>query len=495
MSTTVETPLAVSSPPVVTLAPPAGSVPTLFPLDITTPVEDRADGLFVYRRQGATVDAGEPVQLVPDGVPELGREPEPQPEPQPVTVARRPGYRDVLRVREYRALFLAEVWSFAGDQVAAVALAVLLYQRSGSPFLAALGYASAFLPWAIGGPLLAVLADRFPTRRVVVSCDVARALLIGAAALPGMPLPAIGGLVLVSAFLASPFESASSAVLPLVLEDSERYSVATSIRSMTNQGVSLIGFAVGGLVVAAVTARGALAFDAVTFAVSAVLLRRGLQDRPAAMADRPRASMVADSLEGLRVVAADPRRYGPLLVAVVGVAFMVVPEAIATALAHSRGYGAVAVGLIMGAYAAGSVIGGFVLVQVTSVETRRRWMWRMAVLGAVPMVPVLLHPGLVLLLGLLVLVGVCASFQLAARTAFAAAVPAEVRGRAYGIAFTGMYTVQGVAILVAGAVAQILSPDTVVAGAALVGAACLLCLGRAADWRLTAGGRPRHRQA
>jgi drug/metabolite transporter superfamily protein YnfA len=122
-------------------------------------------------------------------------------------------------------------------------------------------------------------------------------------------------------------------------------------------------------------------------------------------------------------------------------------------------------------------------------------MWRMAVLGAVPMAAVLLHPDLVLLLGLLVLVGVCASFQLAARTAFAAAVPAEARGRAYGIAFTGMYTVQGVAILLAGAVAQLLSPDTVVAGAALVGAACLLCLRRAADWRQGAGSGPRHRQS
>ena len=51
----------------------------------------------------------------------------------------------MLGLREYRAMFWAELFSFAGDQVAAVALAVLLYERSGSPFIAALGYASAFL--------------------------------------------------------------------------------------------------------------------------------------------------------------------------------------------------------------------------------------------------------------------------------------------------------------------------------------------------------------
>lgn len=442
MSATVETPLVVATPaaPVLPAAPAIPAAP-----------------------------------VAPETDPESSREPD---------QARRPGFRDVLGLREYRAMFWAELFSFAGDQVAAVALAVLLYQRSGSPFIAALGYASAFLPWAIGGPLLAVFADRFPTRRVVVTCDVARALLIGLAALPGLPLIVVGALVLAAAFLASPFESAASAVLPLVLEDSQRYSVAVSIRSITNQTVSLVGFAVGGLLVAAVSPRGALALDAATFAVSAVLLRRGLQHRPAAMdPEAPRHSMLADTLEGLRVVAADRRRYGPLLVAIVGSAYMVVPEAIATALAHSLGYGAVGVGLVMGAYAAGSVTGGVLLVRFTSVELRRRWMWRMALLGSAPMVALLLQPDLVLTLGLLTLVGGCASFQLAARTAFAAAVPVESRGRAYGIAFTGMYTAQGAAILLAGAAAQVFAPDTVVAGAAVVGAICVLALRRATDWR------------
>ena len=89
-------------------------------------------------------------------------------------------------------MFMAELWSCVGDQVAAVAVAVLLYQRSGSAFIAALGYASAFLPWAVGGPLLAVYADRLPARQVVVGGDLLRAVLIGTAAIPGMPLLAIG---------------------------------------------------------------------------------------------------------------------------------------------------------------------------------------------------------------------------------------------------------------------------------------------------------------
>ncbi len=60
-------------------------------------------------------------------------------------------------MREYAGVFTAELCSLLGDQVAAVAIAVLLYERSGSPLLAALGYATVYLPWAVGGPLLSVL--------------------------------------------------------------------------------------------------------------------------------------------------------------------------------------------------------------------------------------------------------------------------------------------------------------------------------------------------
>src|SRR4051812_20081333 len=89
----------------------------------------------------------------------------------PLTVPPRPAsYRDVFAVPEFRTVFLADLLSLIGDQIAAVALAVLLYQGSGSPLVAALGYATAYVPWLIGGPLLAAWAERRPGRNVMVGC-------------------------------------------------------------------------------------------------------------------------------------------------------------------------------------------------------------------------------------------------------------------------------------------------------------------------------------
>ncbi|HJZ24729.1 MAG TPA: hypothetical protein VJ370_00490, partial [Streptosporangiaceae bacterium] len=50
-------------------------------------------------------------------------------------------YREVFAIGEFRALWSAQVLSFAGDQFAQVAIAILVYGRTHSPFLTALAYA------------------------------------------------------------------------------------------------------------------------------------------------------------------------------------------------------------------------------------------------------------------------------------------------------------------------------------------------------------------
>src|SRR4051794_9572143 len=86
--------------------------------------------------------------------------------------------RAVLAVPGFRALWLAELLSVAGDQLARVALAVLVFGRTGSASWSALTYALTFLPALFGGVLLGGLADRFPRRRVMVVADLARAWLV-----------------------------------------------------------------------------------------------------------------------------------------------------------------------------------------------------------------------------------------------------------------------------------------------------------------------------
>jgi hypothetical protein len=65
---------------------------------------------------------------------------------------------------------------------------------------------------------------------------------------------------------------------------------------------------------------------------------------------------------------------------------------------------------------------------------------------------------------------------LAANAAFVQAVPAAVRGQVFGLAQAGIITVQGAAILLAGAAASHLAPALVVAGAGGLGTAAAALL-------------------
>src|SRR3954454_5123364 len=112
-----------------------------------------------------------------------------------------------FRYREFRALWLARSLSLLGDQLAPVAIAVLVYQRTDSAALTGLAYALTFLPY-LAGPLFAGIADRRPRRSVLVALDLGRGAGVAIMALPGMPLLAMG-VLLVAVTLVSPLYDAA----------------------------------------------------------------------------------------------------------------------------------------------------------------------------------------------------------------------------------------------------------------------------------------------
>ena len=94
--------------------------------------------------------------------------------------------------------------SFAGDQFAQVAIAILVYRRTHSALLTALAYALTYLPPIAGGPLLSGLADLFPRRRVMIACDVLRIGTVGLMAIPGMPFAALCALLFCTVLASAP---------------------------------------------------------------------------------------------------------------------------------------------------------------------------------------------------------------------------------------------------------------------------------------------------
>src|SRR3954454_6651385 len=178
-------------------------------------------------------------------------------------LAERPAtFGDALRVREFRAIFAAQLFSELGDQLARVALSVLVYRASNSPLLTALAYALTYLPAAIGGPLLGPIADRVPRRRVMVTSSLIAAVLVGLMAVPGLPLFVLFLLLAVTTLLQGPFEAARAALLPDILVG-DRYVAGQSLGRLLNQSSQVVGFAFGGLLLSWLSPRTALALNAV----------------------------------------------------------------------------------------------------------------------------------------------------------------------------------------------------------------------------------------
>ena len=73
--------------------------------------------------------------------------------------------------------------SVGGDQLARVALTLLVYDRTHSALLAAVTFVASIIPEFLGGVLLAGLADRWPRRDLMIACDLTRAVLVTVMAL------------------------------------------------------------------------------------------------------------------------------------------------------------------------------------------------------------------------------------------------------------------------------------------------------------------------
>jgi MFS family permease len=167
-----------------------------------------------------------------------------------------------------------------GDQLAKVAIAVLVFSRTNSAALAALTYALTLLPDLIAGPLLAPLADRYPRRTVMVTCAVAQAALAGIMAIPGLPLVIVAIAVIGITAGQAPFKAAQAATLPAMVA-AVRVEGAQARLFVIREAGQLVGLAGAGAVVGTVGPTWAILADALSFLVVAVVLRIGVRARPA----------------------------------------------------------------------------------------------------------------------------------------------------------------------------------------------------------------------
>jgi hypothetical protein len=377
-------------------------------------------------------------------------------------------YRDVLGVAEFRAIFAADVVSLLGTVVAAVALTVLVYQQTRSPALAASVMALSFLPYLIGGALLEAAADRLPARRVLVSCDMASAALVGCMVIPGMPLLALLALLFTAGLISPLYQGVRSAVLPQVLPPGPRYVLGRALMRMMAQSAQIVGYGVGGLLLAVVSPRGALAADALSFAASGLVLRFGIAARPAPAVRR--GSMARDSLAGLRQVLAHPQTRRILLFSWLVAACVVAPEALAAPYATHIGQPARATGFLLMGIPLGTVAADVIAARLLPARLQRRIIVPAALLSFAPLAAFAASPGMVLAVGLLAVAGLGNAWTTGFDGLLIDTAPLALRNRALALAGAGMMFTQGAGFALWGIAGQYIPPTAAISLAAATGA-------------------------
>lgn len=89
------------------------------------------------------------------------------------------GYLELLKKRPgYRAIWLASAISLVGDWFTLIALYSLLQAYTGRSEAIGLMLLARFVPPGIFSPLAGVVADRLHRKKVMIACDVLRALVV-----------------------------------------------------------------------------------------------------------------------------------------------------------------------------------------------------------------------------------------------------------------------------------------------------------------------------
>ncbi|MFB8024665.1 MFS transporter [Streptomyces sp. NPDC056465] len=387
----------------------------------------------------------------------------------------------LIRQREFRTLWAAYAQSVLGDQLARVALSLLVFERTESAGWTAATYALTTLPALLSGVFLTGLADRFPRRTVMIGCDLVRAVLVGLMALPGTPLPLLAGLLVLAQLCEAPFGASQGALMPSVLGD-RLYERGQRAIVITHQAGQLVGFAAGGVLVVWLGSHLSLGLNAATFLVSAVLIRLGVKARPVEEgADARPKRMHIQVRSAAALIWSDPRLRS--LVALGWLAgFVVLPEGLAAPFAEEAGGSAASVGLLLAAHPAGMVLGAALLGRPgVGAERRRRLLGPLAVCANLPLLVYWAGPGVTVALLVLLVSGVCSAYQITAGATFVMLTPPDQRGQALGLARSGLTAMQGIGVAAGGLVTELSgSSARTIGGAGLVGTLCAVVV--AVSW-------------
>jgi MFS family permease len=371
-----------------------------------------------------------------------------------------------------RRLAVARLISITGGAAAYAALMYTVYERTGSAtwlsatLLLTFGVAGVFAP--LGG----ALGDRFDRKRVMVVSDLLGAACFAAMAFvrdPGWLL----GLAFWSAVVEQPFWMASGAAIPNIAGQ-ERLAWANGLVALGRNTGIMVGPAIGGILVGWLGPGWVFGLNAVTFAVSAVLV---VSVRAPFSGDRSDAEEHRGIRAGFAFLARE-RVLRTIVLAwtalVLGMGFVMVAD---VPLVERFGAGPLGYGLLIGGWGAGSVLGSLGGRRLTEEKEPRALFLGMALI-ALATGAVAVSPWFAPILVMSLLSGFGDAITMVAEQGIQQRrTPDAVRSRVMAASEAVVTVFFAVSLVAAGPVLQALGPQNVYAiggATALAGSAVLL---------------------
>jgi MFS family permease len=253
----------------------------------------------------------------------------------------------------FRRMLFARAVSHVGDGIALTALVLLVQGTRGTGTAVGALLLAMSLPKFLG-PLAGAVVDRVEQRSVMVACDVGQGAIFATIAWLAPSFPVLLAMVAVASSLETLFAPAGRSAVPALVRPEQLLQANAWMGTTLNIQVA-IGPVIGGLLVTWLGVRGALAANALSFAISATALL-GLPALRAA--EREARGFLAVGIEGIRYAWRSPLLRSLSIALFLGVAFAGLDNVALVFLVRDTLEGdALAFGLVSGAYGVGMLAG------------------------------------------------------------------------------------------------------------------------------------------
>ncbi|ARP72669.1 MFS transporter [Streptomyces pluripotens] len=362
-------------------------------------------------------------------------------------------YRGLLCNREFVGLYASFTLTVIATTLSGFALGTLVNDQTKSPFLTAVSMYGATFATVLGALTLMSVADGSRPRRTLVTLECVSLVGVAAQAVPGLPLAARFGLLLVLGFFQSLGTGTRMGLLAEVVPTSA-YALARSLMNITSGGMAILGYAIGALLLRYLSPHEVLLAATALTGAGLIVVATSVRDHSIRLPRRPglRRTWTTN-----RALFSHPGQRALLLNLWVPNGLIVGCEALFLSYAPDHA------GVLLVAGSAGMLLGDLTVGRLFTAVQRRRCACALRLLLAMPYLLFAIHPSMPVATAAVFVASGGFAATLSLQEQLLALTPDPVRGQVQGVESAGRMTWQGIGAVIAGGVAQHVTPGTAIA--------------------------------